>query len=231
MSQPDKTTQGPSITPDDIEANIASEHFFTGTDGFIGAQWNAEPRTSVGINRGPAALRFLTLCVLVLRNDTKIVGINYGAIDPVQHSVERGRQEARADAVRQIYPLLAHELRSKLAQPEPTEHDMRMAFKGMPMTIIAELVAEDAGLLGLVEGERSKLTTQPTTFQDRVRAEAAELDERVTKLKAFTSTEIFGGLPVDEQERMLAQLAAMTDYSACLAERIQAFGGVQGEPQ
>ena len=71
---------------------------------------------------------------------------------------------------------------------------------------------------------RSKLATQPTTFQDRVRAEAAELDERVTKLKAFTSTETFGGLPVDEQERMLAQLAAMTDYSACLAERIQAFG-------
>ena len=71
---------------------------------------------------------------------------------------------------------------------------------------------------------RSKLATQPTTFQDRVRAEAAELDERVTKLKAFTSTETFGGLPVDEQECMLAQLAAMTDYSACLAERIQAFG-------
>lgn len=71
---------------------------------------------------------------------------------------------------------------------------------------------------------RSKLATQPATFQDRVRAEAAELDDRVTKLKAFTSTETFGGLPVDEQERMLAQLAAMTDYSACLAERIQAFG-------
>lgn len=61
------------------------------------------------------------------------------------------------------------------------------------------------------------------TFQDRVRAEASELDERITKLKSFTSTETFGGLPVDEQERMLAQLAAMTDYSACLAERIQAF--------
>ncbi len=70
---------------------------------------------------------------------------------------------------------------------------------------------------------RSKLASQSTTFQDRVRAEAAELDERITKLKAFTSTETFGGLPVDEQDRMLAQLAAMSDYSACLAERIQAF--------
>lgn len=63
----------------------------------------------------------------------------------------------------------------------------------------------------------------PTTFQDRVRAEAAELDERIAKLRAFTSTETFGGLPVDEQGRMLAQLAAMTDYSNCLVERIAAF--------
>ena len=70
---------------------------------------------------------------------------------------------------------------------------------------------------------RSKLAATPASFQDRVRAEASELDERITKLKSFTSTETFGGLPVDEQERMLAQLAAMTDYSACLAERIQAF--------
>ena len=63
----------------------------------------------------------------------------------------------------------------------------------------------------------------PTTFQDRVRAEAAELDERITKLKSFTGTDTFGGLPVDEQERMHAQLAAMCDYSGCLSERIQAF--------
>lgn len=70
---------------------------------------------------------------------------------------------------------------------------------------------------------RSKLAATPASFQDRVRAEASELDDRITKLKSFTSTETFGDLPVDEQERMLGQLAAMTDYSACLDERIQAF--------
>lgn len=70
---------------------------------------------------------------------------------------------------------------------------------------------------------RTKLAATPATFQDRVRAEALELDDRITKLKAFTSTDTFGGLPADEQERMHAQLAAMTDYSACLAERIQHF--------
>lgn len=37
-----------------------------------------------------------------------------------------------------------------------------------------------------------------TTFQDRVRAERAELDDRLDKLIAFRSTDAFAGLPVDE---------------------------------
>lgn len=65
--------------------------------------------------------------------------------------------------------------------------------------------------------------TAPASFQDRVRAEAAELDERITKLAAFQHTDTFHGLPNDEQDRLLAQLAVMQDYSGCLAERIAAF--------
>ena len=56
----------------------------------------------------------LTFCVLQLRNGTRIVGTNYGAIDPAQHSAERGRAYARAQAVEQIWPLLGYELRSYL---------------------------------------------------------------------------------------------------------------------
>jgi hypothetical protein len=61
------------------------------------------------------------------------------------------------------------------------------------------------------------------TFQDRVRAERAELDERLDKLVAFRGTKAFAGLSVEEQERLDAQRAAMTDYSNVLHERIAAF--------
>ena len=70
---------------------------------------------------------------------------------------------------------------------------------------------------------KDRLAAVPASFQDRVRAEAAELDERITKLAAFQHTDTFHELPNDEQDRLLAQLAAMQDYSACLVERIAAF--------
>ena len=99
------------ITPADIEANIASEHYFTAGDGLIGNSSNGNiPDESV------TALCLLTFCVLVLRNGTKIVGVNYGAIDPEQHDAERGRRDAREDAIRQVWPLLGYELRSQLSK-------------------------------------------------------------------------------------------------------------------
>lgn len=78
-------------------------------------------------------------------------------------------------------------------------------------------------LMGYALKERLAAAPAPTTFQDRVRAEAAELDERISKLAAFQHTDTFHGLPGDEQDRLTAQLAAMQDYSGCLTERIEAF--------
>lgn len=71
---------------------------------------------------------------------------------------------------------------------------------------------------------RSKLATQPTTYQDRVRAEAKELDERIAKLTAFTKTDTFASLNVGERSALTLQLKAMSEYSICLDARIQAFG-------
>lgn len=113
-----KGLTAPRVTPADIEANIASEHYFTAFDGVAGAAYNeASPD---GVLRpfsfvAGGSLALLTFCVLVLRNGTKIVGFNYGAIDPDQHSAERGKEEARKHAIEQIWPLLGYELRSKLA--------------------------------------------------------------------------------------------------------------------
>lgn len=60
-------------------------------------------------------LGLLTFCVLVLRNGTKIVGINYGPVSPENFSAKQGREEARANAIEQVWPLMGYELRSKLA--------------------------------------------------------------------------------------------------------------------
>lgn len=100
----------PRVTPDDLQGNIASEHYFTAHDGIMGL---AQRGDSVTIT---PALQILTFCVLVLRNGTKIVGINYGAIDPTQNDPVRGRTDARADAIRQVWPLMGYALRDQLFQ-------------------------------------------------------------------------------------------------------------------
>ena len=110
-------TVAPRITPADIEKNIASESYFTAADGLTGASIG-KPGASLlpeYATYDGSPLSQLTFCVLVLCNGTKIVGINYGAIDPAQHSAERGRAEARSHAIEQVWPLLGYELRTKLA--------------------------------------------------------------------------------------------------------------------
>lgn len=72
----------------------------------------------------------LTFCVLVLKNGAKVVGINYGAIDPAQHSAERGRIEARNQAVDKVYELLGFRLRDELARPVLTDADALADLNG-----------------------------------------------------------------------------------------------------
>lgn len=100
------------ITLDDIEASIVAEHYFTAGQALAAL---SHP-VSEGLDQ-------LTICVVLLRNGTKIVGINYGAIDPAQHSAERGQKEARDHVIEQIWPLLGYEMRSRL-------HDCRGNFAG-----------------------------------------------------------------------------------------------------
>jgi hypothetical protein len=102
------------VLPADIEADIASEYYFTAAQGVIGAHMATLPAAEILGSKHELTL--LTFCVLLLQNGTKVVGINYGAIDPAQHDAERGKQEARADAVRQVWPLLGYALRSELAK-------------------------------------------------------------------------------------------------------------------
>lgn len=116
-----KGKTAPRITPDDVEANIASEHYFTGADGVLGAYKNNNDvrvesyKGDWEVPRSIQAVGLLTFCVLVLRNGTKVVGVNYGAIDPARHDPEMGRTEALKAAIEQVWPLMGYELRTKLA--------------------------------------------------------------------------------------------------------------------
>lgn len=95
----------PRVTPADIEANIASEHYFTAKQGAIAGDF--------GNTDKPAALGLLTFCVLVLRNGFTVVGKSAPAsaenFDP-----DVGRRIAREDAIRQCWPLMGYALKDRL---------------------------------------------------------------------------------------------------------------------
>lgn len=110
--------KAPRITPADIEANIESEHYFTAKDGVFGAsiQDGQVAVIPAGAREKPTGpLQLVTICVLILKNGTKVVGVNEGPVSPENFNAELGRQYARKTAVDQIWPMLGYELRSKLA--------------------------------------------------------------------------------------------------------------------
>ena len=126
-----KANRGPRVTPAALQAEIVSEHYFTAADGVIGQQAIKTIEDAWDIE-APAPLQLLTFCVLLLKNGAKVVGINYGAIDPAQHSAEIGRQKARAQAVDKVYELLGFRLRDELARPVLTDADAAADLAGKP---------------------------------------------------------------------------------------------------
>lgn len=63
--------------------------------------------------------------------------------------------------------------------------------------------------------------------QERVVTEKKELDEKLSKLRAFARLDnpVFYALDPTERLRLLRQLEIMEQYSTVLGERIQAFSG------
>ena len=99
-----KGLTAPRITPTDIEDNIASEHYFTASQGVIGAGANVQ---------FGSPLLLLTFCVLVLKNGFTVTGESACA-SPENFDAEVGRKIARQNAVAKIWPLMGYELRSNL---------------------------------------------------------------------------------------------------------------------
>jgi hypothetical protein len=111
-----KGKTAPRVTPADIEANIASEHYFTADEGVIGARWYAADSEEAMINLDdniPNSLRLLTFCVLVLRNGFTVTGESACA-SPENFDAEIGSKIARQNAVQKIWPLMGYHLRDQL---------------------------------------------------------------------------------------------------------------------
>lgn len=107
----DKGLTAPRVTPDDVEANISNEYYFTAAQGILQA-WED---TDLGPREyNPTdAMYCLTFCVLALNNGFTVTGESACA-SPENFDAEIGRKIARQNAVAKIWPLMGYELRSKL---------------------------------------------------------------------------------------------------------------------
>lgn len=142
----ERAAKAPRVTPADIEAAIASEHYFSGGDGCNGAAWLAAMDDRTGAINAfdaappPAALCLLTFCVLVLKNGFTVTGESACA-SPENFDAEIGRKVARQNATNKIWPLLGFRLRDQLAsvaKPAPAADCPHAA----PHRYCAECVAD-----------------------------------------------------------------------------------------
>jgi len=107
----------PRVTPADIEANIASEHYFTAFDGVVGAA--AKVKTSAPLamveydEKVEPSLNLLTFCVLVLKNGFTVTGES-ACVSRENFDAEIGRKVARENAVNKLWPLLGYALKERL---------------------------------------------------------------------------------------------------------------------
>ena len=128
-----KGLTAPRITPQGIEANIASEHCFTASEGRAGA---LAAETYAGREKPQhedadlIPLKLLTFCVLVLKNGFTVTGESACA-SPENFDAELGRKIARQNAVQKIWPLMGYELRSQLAAEArgDVNHDIGWAVR------------------------------------------------------------------------------------------------------
>lgn len=105
-----KGLTAPRVTPADIEANIASEHYFTAFDGAQLGQYGGISTEAPG---AIPALSLLTFCVLVLRNGFTVTGESACA-SPENFNAELGRKIARKNAIDKCWSLMGYALKEQL---------------------------------------------------------------------------------------------------------------------
>ena len=106
-----KGLTAPRVTPADVEANIASEHY--GTASHLN-DLHVHSANGDRLFNSPQSLQLLTICVLVLRNGFTVTGESACA-SPENFDAEVGRKIARQNAINKVWPLMGYELKSRLA--------------------------------------------------------------------------------------------------------------------
>ena len=106
----EKGLTAPRVTPEELKANIVSEHYFTAADG---ARMSSHGNHPVH-NLDTGSLGLLTFCVLVLRNGFTVTGESACA-SPENFDAEIGRKIARQNAEQKIWPLMGYHLKQQLA--------------------------------------------------------------------------------------------------------------------
>lgn len=106
----EKGLTAPRVTPQDLQDNIASAHYFTAGQAIKAV----EPDDYVYFTAEPH-LRMLTFCVLVLKNGFTVTGESACA-SPENFDAEIGRKIARQNAEQKIWPLMGYHLKQKLSE-------------------------------------------------------------------------------------------------------------------
>jgi len=109
-----KGLTAPRVKPADIDANIASEHYFTAYDGAQASQCFKFHHPVCGKSGTIRPLELLTFCVLVLRNGFTVTGESACA-SPANFDAELGRKIARQNAVNKVWPLMGYALKDRLS--------------------------------------------------------------------------------------------------------------------
>lgn len=102
----------PRVTPEHVEAVIASEHYFTAFEGAI--MTNLHLRDDAEATK---ALGLLTFCVLVLKNGFTVSGESACA-SPENFRPNIGREAARRNAVSKLWMLEGYLLKQQLYNDE-----------------------------------------------------------------------------------------------------------------
>lgn len=119
----DKGLTAPRVTPQDLQDNIVSEHYFTAEEGDSGAELHRrldaadrpfEVMPQFHKQRKNNPLQLLTFCVLVLRNGFTVTGESAYA-SPENFDAELGRKIARQNAEQKIWPLMGYTLKEKIS--------------------------------------------------------------------------------------------------------------------
>lgn len=108
-----KGLTAPRVTMQDLENEIASEHYFTAGEGIAG---HCIRRQSV--EQSPLTLELLTFCVLVLKNGFSVTGQS-ACVSLENFDEGIGRKIAREKAIDQLWPLLGFRLADQLSRPQP----------------------------------------------------------------------------------------------------------------